>query len=216
MKPPKLPSVKHLPWSEEDARRNKYLGEKDTEEMFEGKRVVLTEKLDGATSCITKNKVYARSRGGEATGRQFDMLKKKHAEKYDIPEGLAVYGEWLYAKHSIKYSSLPSYFMAFEVYDMEREMWLSRKRMKEVCERLGIKVVPVIESGRWENMEKLTPEGESKYGDTREGYVVRVRGEIEENYVENSAKCVREDHVSTEELHWKTGEMETNYKRRVK
>lgn len=217
MKSPKFPSVKHLPWSEEDARRNKYLEESDLEDLAltDGK-VVMTEKMDGANSCMTSDKIFARSHSGEAQGRQFDLMKKKHREEYihRIPNHLAIYGEWLYAKHSIKYTKLPRYFLVFDIYDMKREMWLSWENVEKMAQNLGMRTVPTIKRGYWKNEDfKIEPEGESFYGDTREGYVLRRTCPIEKgNYVNYSAKCVREDHVSTEELHWRKGEMEINEK----
>jgi hypothetical protein len=231
-KVPKMPSMKHLPWSQENARKQKWLGREQTREMFEGERVVITEKADGANACLTSDKVYARSHSAEPHREEWDYLKKKHREElmHKISDQFAVFGEYLYARHSIKYEELPAYFLVFGVYYKKTGEWLSWNDTVAVAEEIGLPTVPVIANLRIQEernelvenfdefvmyedaLEDRMPEGESEYGDTREGYIVRnYDGFKLEDLTENMAKCVREDHVQTEELHWrKGGETETN------
>lgn len=230
MEVPKMPSMKHLPWSQEHARQQKWLNEFEAEEIFKGKRVIITEKMDGANACLTSDKVYARSHSGEPHRDEWDYLKKKHREElmHKIPEDFAIFGEYLYARHSIKYEELPSYFLVFGI--LYKGEWLAWYEVKAIAEEIGLPTVPVIADFRIEREhnelvkkfdefvlyeEKLKyrmPKGKSKYGDTREGYVVRnYSGFPIEELTENMAKCVRENHVQTEELHWrKSGSTETN------
>lgn len=211
---PKFPDMKHVPWSEEDARRNKYL---DTVEgiFTADEEVVMTEKLDGSNSCLTKDKVFARTHSAEPRHESFDYLKKKHREELSqkIPENIAIYGEYLYAKHSIKYTELPGYFVVFAVLNMEEEVWYSWEKTKEIANLHGLPHAPEIKKGHFHKRTfKDEPEGKSEYGDTREGYVLRNTKEIPVGeYVQNAAKCVRHNHVQTEERHWrKGGSIETN------
>lgn len=227
---PKMPSMKHLPWSREDARQQKWLNESQTQEMFENNQVVITEKMDGANACLTSDKVYARSHSGEPHREEWDFLKKQHREKlmHKIPDRMAIFGEYLYAKHSIMYEDLPSYFLVFGIYYKPEREWMSWTDVRALSNELGLETVPVIDNLYIEEDEnrlvekldefalsgalKREPEGSSRYGDTREGYVVRnYRSFSLDELTENMAKCVREDHVQTEELHWrKGGETETN------
>jgi len=229
---PKMPSQKHLPWSQEDARQQKWLNYAEALTMFDGETVVITEKMDGANACLTSDKVYARSHSGEPHREEWDYLKKKHREElmHKIPDDFAFFGEYLYARHSIKYNDLPAYFMLFGVYWKKTDEWLSWNEVDAFAEELGIPTVPVIEKIHIEEkeneltknfpefqtiheaLEERMPKGESEYGDTREGYVVRNERSFKlDELTENMAKCVREDHVQTEELHWrKGGETETN------
>jgi len=213
---PKMPSMKHLPWSQEDARQQKWLRESQTTEMFLGEEVVITEKLDGANACITSEKVYARSHSAEPHRDAWDYLKKKHREElmHKISDKYAYFGEYLYARHSIKYERLPSYFIVFGVYDRESGRWLSWDKTEILASEIGLPTSP--ELGRYivstVDALKEMPEGESFYGPVREGYVVRrTEGFDIEDLDENMAKCVREDHVQTDELHWRKGNsIETN------
>lgn len=49
---PKYPSMRHLPWSREDARPNKYLDSVDGC-LFTRGEAVMTEKVDGSNVCLT-------------------------------------------------------------------------------------------------------------------------------------------------------------------
>ena len=224
-----MPSMKHLPWSQENARQQKWLDESDAREMFEGREIVIMEKMDGANACMTKENVYARSHSGEPHREEWDYLKKFHSEKYmhKIPENMAIFGEYLYARHSIKYEELPNYFLAFGVYHEPSGRWLSWQKTKKVANLVGVPTAPVIEKtiigekdewpkhsivNEYPHIEGRKPEGTSEFGDTREGYVIRNADSFKlDKLTENMAKCVREDHVQTEELHWRKGNsIETN------
>lgn len=220
---PKMPSMKHLPWSQEEAREQKWLDRTEAQQMFDGERVIITEKMDGANACLTSDKVYARSHSGEPHREEWDYLKKKHREElmHKIPDDFAIFGEYLYARHSIKYEGLPAYFLVFGV--LYKGEWLSWNNVTRIADEIGLLTVPVIADLRieekenplvekfdefvtYDSLEDRMPGGESEYGDTREGYVVRKYGRFDlKDLTENMAKCVREDHVQTEELHWRKG-----------
>jgi hypothetical protein len=165
--------------------------------------------VSNSNSCLTKEKVFARTHSAEPRHESFDYLKARHAEELaeKIPENIAIYGEYLHAKHSIKYTELPGYFVVFAVLNMEEEVWYSWEKTKEIANLHGLPHAPEIKKGHFhERTFKDEPEGESEYGDTREGYVLRNTKEIPVGeYVENAAKCVRHGHVQTEERHWRKG-----------
>ena len=54
----KYPRTFHLPWSPGCTSDDKVLKSVD---HFVGKRVIVTEKMDGENTTISKNKIYARS-----------------------------------------------------------------------------------------------------------------------------------------------------------
>lgn len=218
---PKYPRTRHLPWSEEVARDDKYMTEEELKNsLLVEKPVVVTEKMDGSNTCLTRDKVYARSHGHEAEGEQFDLLKQIHSEIGRlIPPRFAVYGEWMYAKHSIHYTELPTPFLVFGVLDTTDMKWLSWGKVEEVAAKLGLDTTPRLTvsplpdpSNRGKGIGSWPePEGRSRYGDTREGYVVRVATDFRYcDFPEAVGKAVREGHVTTDDHHWKTGEIETN------
>ena len=70
---------------------------------------------------------------------------------------------------------------------------------------------PVLHRGELTKEElEREPAGESVFGVTREGYVVRTAAAFpHEEFERAMAKCVRENHVQTNE-HWKRGPIKMN------
>jgi len=118
-----------------------------------GRYLVIEEKMDGANCGISFNpsgELKLQSRGHFLTGgqreRQFDLLKS-WATRYAhelwelLGERYILYGEWLYAKHTIFYDQLPHYFLAFDLFDKQTGTFLSTARRKEM-----LKSAPFIAS----------------------------------------------------------------------
>ena len=116
----------------------------------------------------------------------------------DIPDGWRICGENLYAKHSITYEQLPSYFLVFSIWDAQNNA-LSWDDTVEWCEMLGLHHVKVLWRGIWD--EKII----QKLFDPKrqmEGYVVRLAASFPYSAFRNSvAKFVRQNHVQTDQ-HW--------------
>lgn len=141
-----------------------------------------------------------------------DALKALHARvRALIDPGVQVFGEWLYARHSIAYSALPSYFLAFGVRDKMLGHWASWGEVERCAEVIGVPTVPVL--GRLpETSDARLIEGwlaaiecePSRLGGDREGYVVRWAGGFsDEDFDRALGKWVRSDHVKTDE-HWRS------------
>ncbi len=205
---PKIPSYMHLPWSPEDARDQKFMTER---EFYEEARIsseasIVTEKLDGSNVRLTRNAVHSRSRR-DPSYDWYDRLKSQHAEwGWRIPENTVLYGEWMYAEHSIHYTDLTNYLYIFLALDLDEMRWLSWEETVDLAGDIGVETAPVIDRYPSGFDEELEPEGESHYGPTREGYVVRTEvGFPWYEFKRCVAKCVRHDHVSTD-VHWRNQE----------
>ena len=64
---------------------------------------------------------------------QYDLFKQWAAVKRRVLEErledrFILFGEWLYARHSVHYRQLPHYFFEFDIYDKERGAFLSLER----------------------------------------------------------------------------------------
>ena len=74
-------------------------------------------------------------------------------------------------------------------------------------EQLGLQVVPVLYRGPWDKTAVRAIEAvgaASRFGDDREGYVVRLAdGFHYRAFRQSVAKYVRKNHVQTD-VHWKT------------
>jgi hypothetical protein len=194
----KYPRTYHFPWSPSVGKDDKIMKNYD---VFIGKRVIVSIKMDGENTTMYNNYIHARSiDSGNHLSRNW--VKKFHAEKgYNIPEGYRICGENLYAQHAIHYDNLEEYFLLFSVWN-EKNQCLSWDETKEWANLLEMKIVPVIYDGIWdENLIKNIYQ--SKYNeDECEGYVVRLANMFDYNRFRYScAKYVRSGHCGTHG-HW--------------
>ena len=206
----KYPRTKHFIWSPGATSDDKILT--DTS-CFNGKTMIITEKMDGENSTLYSDYYHARSLDGRDHPSR-SWIKQFHASiKNEIPEGWRICGENLYAKHSIGYDNLKSYFYCFSIWD-DTNYCLSWKDTVEFCQLLGIETVPVLhENLLWsEFIPHLMDDNDFINFDptNSEGYVVRnADGFLYENFGENVAKWVRANHVTSDQ-HWMHSEVVPN------
>jgi len=209
----KYPRTLHVPWSPGATSDDKVFTEEALLEAFAGRRVVVTEKMDGENTTIySDGTCHARSiDSGHHESRSW--VKGLAARlKGEIPDGWRVCGEYLYAKHSIEYKDLPGYFLVFAIYD-ERDVCLWWEDTVEWCELLDLPHVPVLYTGHWDDPDQFkdwdidgdgwTP---SLYGTDyeagAEGYVIRLYHSFHaRDFSRSVAKYVRAGHVQTDD-HW--------------
>lgn len=191
----KYPRTFHLPWSLGATNDDKVL---NCVSQFVGKEVVITEKMDGENFTLANSYCHARSLDGANHPSQC-WIKAFHAIiKDSIPEGYRICGEYMFAKHSIEYSNLTSYFYGFSIW--EEDKCLDWNSALDWFALLGITSVPVLYRGIWN--EKAVKECWSPKSD-KEGYVVRLADSFQYSEFKNSvAKFVRPNHVQTDE-HWR-------------
>ena len=115
--------------------------------------VSIEEKVDGANLGISLGedlqiRVQNRSHFvNSQTHRQFSTLdswlSEHSGEIYELLDSgnNILFGEWLYAKHSIHYTKLPGYFMAFDLYSLKEGKFYS---WRERNRRLGDTTIPVV------------------------------------------------------------------------
>ena len=124
---------------------------------------------------------------------------------HEIPEGMRVCGENLFAKHSIAYDALPSYFMGFSMWN--GETCLDWDTTIEYFELLSIVPVPVLYDDIYDE-QKIQALWDPSRG--TEGYVVRVAESFSyEDFATHVAKFVRANHVQTNK-HWRNQEIVPN------
>ncbi len=212
--PRKYPRTLHLPYSPGATKEDKIA--KDVSSLI-GRRCLLTEKMDGSNVCLTRDALFARSHNGPPTHASFDLLKAHHANvRWEIPKSVEIFGEWLYAVHSIRYNNLPSYLQVFGVRD--GKVWWSWDETREMANEILASTVPAIFEFYPETEEDLRSKVEvvavhnffkPTYG-TREGVVVRPLLDFFDTDFDKSVfKWVRKDHVQTDE-HWQHKAIETN------
>jgi hypothetical protein len=124
-----------------------------------GQHAVIEEKLDGANAGISftaAGDLLLQSRGhyllGGGRERQFAPFKQwARAHESRLLERLedryVLYGEWLYAKHSVSYDQLPHYFCEFDIFDKHAKVFLSTPRRRALLLGSPVVSVPVVYEG---------------------------------------------------------------------
>ncbi|MFD6331547.1 RNA ligase family protein [Streptomyces niveus] len=188
------PRTVHVPWSPGVGSDDVRGGDLDG---LRGREVVVTEKMDGENTTLYRDGLHARSLdSGHHPSRAWVKALQGRIGAL-IPDGTRVCGENLYARHSIAYEELESWFYGFSVWDGE---WcLGWDETVRVLRRLGIPAPRVLWRGVFDERAlrglKLDPA-------RQEGYVVRtVEGFVREEFGRRLAKWVRPHHVQTD-THW--------------
>lgn len=195
----KYPRTPHLPWSEGATSDDKVV---KGVAQFEGRQVVVTEKMDGENTTMYRDNVHARSIDGKG-GEDRAWVKQFWSQiRSDIPEGWRICGENLWAKHSVSYSELKSYFYGFSIWD-ESNNALSWDDTAEYFGMLGIVSVPVLYQGAWDEAA-IRSLSKGMNLEQTEGYVVRLADSFHYGeFGQSVAKFVRKGHVQTDK-HWRT------------
>lgn len=178
--------------------------------------IVHTEKLDGENNCLSKYGVFARSHAAPTTSpwtkeirRQWELIKG------DLGD-LELFGENLYAIHSIRYKVLDHHFYLFAV--RYNNTWLSWEEVKWYAAAFDFPHVPELQIVRditnefayrqtvlnWVGQESRLQSYDAIDGTpcTMEGTVSRNTGEYPTaDFANNVFKYVRKEHVKTDE-HW--------------
>lgn len=200
----KYPRTVHFPFSETITEDDKRLSNTC---HFYGQEVVITEKMDGENITIYNNGFHARSLDSKHKEYHSWLAQYCYTFNYNIPDEIRICGEYLYAKHSIKYNNLPSYFMGFSVWD--KELCLSWDDTQDWFSLLNIVSVPVVYRGIYsDDIVKMC--AKSVIDNGGEGVVVRLTSSFYyQDFSKSVAKYVRKNHVQTDK-HWSLSGIEKN------
>lgn len=163
----KYPRTPHLSGSK-GTDDDKHLGPAESEAFISNPSLIVEEKLDGTNVGIhftTAGRMVLQCRGHEITEGmhpQYDLFKQWTSVKRPVLETMLsdqfiLYGEWLYAKHSIHYRSLSHYFFEFDIYDKDAGRFIDLSARLQKLEGTGFQTVPVVHRGRvtWEQLKAL-------------------------------------------------------------
>ncbi len=135
---------------------------------IEGRFAVVEEKMDGANSAISfdeDGQLKLQSRGHFLTGGpreiHFNLFKRwanAHADalRKILQHRYIAYGEWVYAKHTMFYDLLPHYWLEFDVFDREQQVFLSTKERSAFYAGAPVLAVPVLFRGELKSLPQLT------------------------------------------------------------
>ncbi len=129
--------------------------------------VVVEEKVDGANAAISfdlQGQLRLQSRGHYLTGgpreRHFNLFKQwahsHYAALWDVlGDRYLLYGEWLYAKHTVFYNRLPHYFLEYDLLDRASGNFLSTAARSNLLQGLPLASVPVLFAGKLQSHKQL-------------------------------------------------------------
>lgn len=198
----KYPKTFHLPFSKSLKNDDRRMV---NEQSLNGKDVIVTIKMDGENTSMYRDGLHARSLSSSHHPSR-SVVKGLHAQiKNAIPEGWRICGENMYAKHSIHYTNLESFFYVFSVWNEKNEA-LSYLDTKYFCKDLGLTHVEVVDCildfAKEEGMSSLEKIYEEVVKKGHEGIVVRNAKSFHyKDFQDNLVKAVRENHVQTD-VHW--------------
>lgn len=195
-----------------NVRDDKVLAETEAE-LFYNKSIYIEEKVDGANVGISFDNVgllRVQNRGNFVTvgsHTQFDPLwewvsARVHQLQHIINSRYILFGEWCYLRHSIFYSSLPDWFIGFDVYDIQENFFLNTEQRNIIFERLNVTPVPKIAYGHFSKMQlvNLLANEKSKLGgENLEGIYIRLE---DQNRLLKRAKIIKSGFVQNIDLHW--------------
>ncbi|KAI0701247.1 ATP dependent DNA ligase [Cerioporus squamosus] len=189
--------------------------------------VVITEKVDGAnmgfslsadrTQILVQNRSHYVNPASHEQFRRLGAWVERH--RADLMRVLdrdllfaqryVLFVEWLAATHSIAYSLLPDWLLAFDLYDRSLDRWADRRTLEALLEGTDIRLVPVLHEGRmWteEELRRAVQQPSKFYDGPVEGVYVKVE---KQGRVVSRGKVVRADFISGKE-HWSRGPLRLN------
>ena len=187
------------------------------EDIRKIKTLIHTEKLDGENNCLNRFGVFARSHAAPTTSAWTNQIRERwELIKRDLGD-IEIFGENLYAIHSIEYLNIESYFYVFAV--RYRDIWLSWEEVEFYASVFDFPTVPVLavqgtndltqdlleqQILLWAGEPGIFGSKDIQTGKdcTREGIVSRNMDEYPvADFSHNVFKYVRKGHVKTNE-HW--------------
>lgn len=103
-----------------------------------------------------------------------------------------MYGEWMYAKHTVFYDALPHYFLEFDIYDKKEDIYLDTPARQRLTGQMPIVSVPVLAEGAFRTREELLALlGPSKY--IRKGHMESLRNKAAELGLDGDRQCRETD-----------------------
>lgn len=216
----RFPHTPHLAWlGEGQPRDDKVLSPAEAKEVLGGE-VTVEEKVDGANVGLSVDEdgvLRAQNRGSYLErGKchpQFKLLfgwldPRRDAIADALFPDLMLFGEWCYAVHSVPYTRLLDWFLAFDVYDRALGQFWSAPRRDALVASLGLVTVPKLARGRFAvtDLERLLERSQLSDAPAEGLYVRRDEGD----HLIARAKLVRAEFTQAIDEHWSRGALRAN------
>lgn len=191
----------------------KRFGTAENEDVFDHE-VTITEKVDGANTRIYKkdgviyfgshNQMLADDTANKGWGGFVEWVKSM--DWSTLPEDHMLYGEWM-KKHTIDYGLEKPIFVAFDMYEVEREVYWDYGDLEEFCDGLCIQIVPLLFKGKTTKDEAKKLIGKSFLNPEvdAEGICIKAYGQRNEWGRHVFAKFVRDKFKEANEKTFRKG-----------
>lgn len=199
-----------------DIRDDKVLTDTERDE-FLAMRLHIEEKVDGQNLGISNSedglRFQARGSYVQPGGRHFRGLatwvaprRQRLADR--LSDNLILFGEWCSVKHTVRYDSLPDWFLVFDVYERAAGLFWEPDMRDALAEDLGLYSAPLLGAGHF-NLDDLTElMSDSRVGhEPMEGIVART---VTADGPQRRAKLVRPEFVQQIDQHWMSGQQTMN------
>jgi len=183
--------------------------------------LTIEEKVDGANLGFmldNDNSIKAQNRSHWVTStsatqwNKLDIWIQNHESDLikilSPPRSKLLFGEWLCVRHTVKYNSLPDYFLAFDIYDMNSQKFYSRKKFWDALSTTNIYPVNCIsKSITFKNLQEIIDllllqktSYDTEKGQVEGIYIRKDKGE----WLEDRCKLVNKDFFQSvnEDEHW--------------
>ena len=169
----KYPRTPHL-FGGKGTDDDKYLNETDSLALLADDSLIIEEKIDGTNVGIhfaEDGEMVLQCRGHlitEGMHPQYDLFKqwatvKRYALSERLERRFILFGEWVYARHSIHYRKLTHYFFEFDIFDKSDRAFLSLDQRLSRLEGSGVETVPIVHTGSIKRKELAQLIGPSRF-----------------------------------------------------
>lgn len=198
----KYPRTYHLSFSKGIHSDDKII---ETLDSFINEEVIVSEKMDGENTTLTRDYFHARSVDSPYNYTRSWIKQLHNIMSHDIPEGYRFCGENVAYYHSIEYKNLDSFFYLFSIWNEKNEC-LSWDDMIEWANLLDLATPKVLYRGVFDE-NKLKEISKNLDVNTTEGFTVRLARSFHyDEFSKCLTKWVREGHVQPssngKEEHW--------------
>jgi hypothetical protein len=227
----KYPRTPHL-FGSKGTDDDKRMSEAESIQFIADHSLIVEEKIDGTNVGIhftPDGKMVLQCRGhliAHGMHPQYDLFKQWTAVKAAtiekrLEDRYILFGEWVYARHSVHYRQLPHYFFEFDIYDKDQEDFLCLEKRLSLMEGAGIETVPVVHQGTIGREELQNLIGPSQFDSEFENPLTRCTDNLMEGLylrieaggsVSGRAKFVRPEFVEKvkQSTHWQHQAMVPN------
>ena len=227
----KYPRTPHL-FGARGTNDDKRLGDAASEAFIADGSLVVEEKVDGTNVGLhftAAGEMRLQCRGHlitEGMHPQYDLFKQWAAVtrsrlEATLEDRRILFGEWVYAKHSVAYAALPHYFLEFDVYDKTEARFLTLDERLPLIKAAGVQTVPVLHRGAISRSDLMDLVGPSRFAaafvdpvsgrtdNLMEGLYLRTEND---EGVTGRAKVVRPEFVEAikRSTHWQSRSMVPN------